>query len=582
MTRSGRPSSGVPRSVRQNGYVAIVVDSVLSERSLRALAGERVLALGEQNVRHVHGLVVQAGQARASVQVRGVHVVQLSWADGRLDGACTCRRARGGEVCPHVVAVGLAVLDHARSGGAMTGEGESSDPVPAYLASLGADDLRELVIQLAAFSPAGSRHLEGRAAQATGDDSALGAQMAAAVSSAMSSRGFIDYRRSLAVASDAEAVLDEIEAHLDAGAADAMQRPLRKALTRLRSITEQADDSSGVIGSACQRAADLHSRSCREGAPDPRGLARWLVKFRVGSPGWPDITLGDVVSAFDDKAMELYRDLVAAADEGACGEDHWNRFELDQMLLELADHDGDVDRAITLLTAGEHPQFGAIISRLREARRDADAVAWTDRAVASGRVSGGLPGGNGFWLDPQDVADTYLSLGRGDDAIAALRTEFLRRPGASSLHLLVSVAHLLDRAGAERDWAMGQAERLASAPGRSGAALVEIHLADGDVEAARHAGRQFGAGAMWRELADAVASSDPLEAARLHEEDLWPRLTHANTRAYRGIAICLVVIRDLYAAAGAQDAFAALLADLRETHRRRTSLMAALDREGLR
>jgi len=562
--------------------VAIVVDAVLSEQSLRAWVGERVLALAEQSVRHVHGLVIQVGQARASVQSRGVHVVQLSWADGMLDGTCTCRRARGGEVCPHVVAVGLAVLDHARSGGAMTGGDEASDPVSAYLASLGADDLRELVIQLAGFSPSGSRHLEGRAAQVTGDDSALGAQMAAAVSSALSSRGFVDYRRSFEVASDAEAVLNEIEAHLDAGAADAMQRPLRKALTRLRSITEQADDSSGVVGSACQRAADLYSRSCREGAPDPRGLARWLVKFRVGSPGWPDITLDDVVSAFDDKAIELYRDLVTAADKEADGEDHWNRFELDQMLLELADHDGDVDRAITLLTAGEHPQFGAIISRLREARRDADAVTWIDRAVASGRVSGGTQGGNSYWLDPQDVADTYLSLGRDEDALAALRTEFLRHPGASSLHLLVAVAHLLDRAGAERDWALEQAERLASVPGRSGGALVEIHLADADVAAARDADRRFGAGAMWRELAEAVASSDPLEAARLHEEDLWPRLRHANTRAYRGIASSLVVIRDLYAAAGAQAAFATLVADLRQTHRRRTSLMVALDREGLR
>jgi hypothetical protein len=35
------------------------------------------------------------------------------------------------------------------------------------------------------------------------------------------------------------------------------------------------------------------------------------------------------------------------------------------MLLELADHDGDVDRAVHLLAQREHPQYGAIVDRLR-------------------------------------------------------------------------------------------------------------------------------------------------------------------------------------------------------------------------
>jgi uncharacterized Zn finger protein len=58
-------------------------------------------------------------------------------------------------------------------------------------------------------------------------------------------------------------------------------------------------------------------------------------------------------------------------------------------------------------------------------------------------------------------------------------------------------------------------------------------------------------------------------------------LAQANTRAYPGIASTLVTIRDLYTAAGAQQAFADYLAELRQTYRRRTSLITALDRRGL-
>jgi len=42
-------------------------------------------------------------------------------------------------------------------------------------------------------------------------------------------------------------------------------------------IAEEADDSSGSIGAAWQRAADLYARSCREGNPD-------RVNWRRSSP----------------------------------------------------------------------------------------------------------------------------------------------------------------------------------------------------------------------------------------------------------------------------------------------------------
>lgn len=47
------------------------------------------------------------------------------------------------------------------------------------------------------------------------------------------------------------------------------------------------------------------------------------------------------------------------------------RSAVDYMLLELADHDGDIDRSVALLSGGGRPYYGEVVSRLRAAGRHA-------------------------------------------------------------------------------------------------------------------------------------------------------------------------------------------------------------------
>jgi hypothetical protein len=90
---------------------------------------------------------------------------------------------------------------------------------------------------------------------------------------------------------------------------------------------------------------------------------------RAGSRGW----------------FGTYHRAVAALERKLEDRDQWNRSEVDAMLLELADHDGDVDR-------------------LRAAERTEDAVAWVDRAVSRRRVTS-HGGGNEYWLSVVHRAD---------------------------------------------------------------------------------------------------------------------------------------------------------------------------------
>ena len=430
--------------------------------------------------------------------------------------------------------------------------------------------------ELADRDPAVARLVAVRA----GEGSAVTATLQTAVRDILDPRGFIDYRRSFDVAREAENLLDEMERHLDLGAADAVRPVLLEAVTELRELAGTADDSAGVIGSAGQRAAELHARSCREGTPDGMELARWLVSFRESSPGWPHTPLEDYVAAFDEKALAEYAAGVERM-RGRCRDDDFERMRIDDMLVELADHRGDVDTAVDLLSRGTHPRFGAIIERLRAAGRGDEVLTWMDRAADAGKVSGRLAGqGRDYWLDPVDVAAERLKAGRVDDALDVLRAQFREAPGEPTFTTLVEFADVVGRRDTEREWALATA-RAGSNSYAQGAALVEIALAEDDLPAAWQATATYGAGYRWRDLAAASADAMPRESADLYRPWLEDQLRYTDTRKYGPIADTLVVMRDLYVRAGGEADFAEYVADIRARFGRRPSLMKELARRSL-
>ena len=551
---------------------------MFSEKDLLDAAGPTIFGRGVDYVRYVRGLQLRDEQAVASIQAKRVYTVRLAWFGHALDGECSCPHNSDGNFCKHMVAVGLAVL------GAETGSLVSDDEgkmLCSYLDRLDRAALVDLVGELIAQDQSAFRLVQARAVEA-GSATVDPNELTRAVSAAMP-RGFIDYRESFDAARDVQALLDDIETLLDAGANDQVRPALQRALTRLRTVMLNADDSAGVVGDACQRAAELHARACVEGKPDGVVLARWLVKFRAESPGWPDLTLAMYVPALDERALDVYRAELAKRDIAHSGVDRFSRFEIDRMLLELADQDGDVDEAVRLLSRdAEHTAYGAIISRLRAAGRESDALAWVDRGVRAGRVSHHVGArSNDYWLAPAEVADLYRGAGRTADAIAVLRDNFRRHAGPDTLRLLVDAAGPPDAAQRERAWALATAEQDAARRG-DGSALIRISLAEGDLAGAWSATQRLGPGEAWRELADASADDLPFDAAQLYRPHLDRLLREANTRVYPDVARILLTMRELYSKVGEQDAFTAWLGELRERYKRRTSLIAVLDRAGLR
>lgn len=565
-----------------------------TEADVEAVSGTTSFVRGEDYVRYVHGLQVKPSQALASIQAKRVYRVELEWSNGALGGWCSCPHHESGNFCKHLVAVALAVLDSSQLDSSLLRGGSSdlggsaapgdSDPLDAFVAGLGEGALVDLVRELVANIPEVRRVVQLRAISSSGASLVSSAELIEQVNGALRTRGYVDYRESFDLARDAEAVLDDLHDLLDAGAGDVVRPALERALVRLRKITLTADDSSGVIGSACQRAADLHARACCAAPPaDPVALARWLIKFRADSPGWPETTLAMYAAAFDAKALAVYRKAVHAQAAKVAGSEYYERLDVDRMLLELADYDGDLDEAIRLLSADpEHTQFGAIVMRLSSAGRNAEALRWLEMAHAAGRLQGHGSSSNEYWISPADAAALYLAADRVADALAVLRDQFARRPGPETLRALLEVGERAGTAGEERRWAIETAEGLAGKTYGSGADLILIALADEDLDLAWSYADRFGAGHAWKALALASAKEQPLAAAALYKPQVEERLLHANTKVYPEVATLLSTMRDLYRAGGDEATFDAFLAEVRTTYVRRTSLIAALDRQGLR
>lgn len=448
--------------------------------------------------------------------------------------------------------------------------------VERFLRSMDRDALQSLVLEMAGYSPEAMRSLQLRA---TPEDEPTASELLAAVDAALAGVD-LDYHDPFYEDVDdgvqaVEEVVDELERHLDDGAHPVVRRVLQHLLTRLGDLARDADNADALLEVA-ERAWTLFGRAVA-GHPDPVSLARWLVGFRVESGGWPSLALDAVAHAFDEPAWDAYRASVAALGGGGASADPY-RSETDRMLLELADHDGDVERAVALLSGGDRPYYREILRRLREAGRDADVLAWLDRAVTQECVDVAWRAGPTI-VPVEDAVDAYLHGGRPDAALAIARTLFDRDISVDTFRLLSDVAERCGRQDEQRTWALERASQQACRSG--GAALVRLHLADGNVAEAWEAADAFGAGHAWRELVDASEDGFPLRAGRLCLAEVLESLSTPDSKRYPAIVDLLVRARALYDAAGHRSEADAEIIRLREVYRRRPALMSAMNRAGL-
>ena len=111
--------------------------------------------------------------------------------------------------------------------------------------------------------------------------------------------------------------------------------------------------------------------------------------------------------------------------------------------------------------------------------------------------------------------------------------------------------------------------------------LVEIHLWEGDIEAAWNEAKMEGChDALWFRLAQAREKDHPEDAIAVYTEQLKPALQWAQQSAYEQAVDILRKIRKLMVRIGKQAKFASLVGSIRAQYKPRRNLMKLLDSQG--
>ncbi|QQQ79769.1 hypothetical protein IOD16_16060 [Saccharothrix sp. 6-C] len=206
----------------------------------------------------------------------------------------------------------------------------------------------------------------------------------------------------------------------------------------------QGGAQRAAVAGLADRVLDLHAVACASGpAVDGRELARWLLWLQTGFAEPPEVRLAAYAPALGEDGLAFYRAEAVARFErlpvigfGRTGRYDRERWALLRVVEELAEHTGDVDLQVLVLSrdlsSGWH--YLQVATVLRDAGRSAEAVAWVERGLAA-------TGGRGAATRLVDLGvDECLRAGWADRGVGLRRRAFLAHPTWESYTRLRSVA----------------------------------------------------------------------------------------------------------------------------------------------
>ena len=442
--------------------------------------------------------------------------------------------------------------------------GRSETPVAELVGSLSIEQLREVVSAAADRHDDVERAVRLVAARASGDLGVVRAE----VDRGLRTRRFLGYREGIEWARAARPIVAELEAAVSTAPSRELVELLQRAVGHVvKVIHQRADDSSGVIGALARELLALHARACDAGVADPVKLAGWMIRFRFTDQDFFEVDPVRYAAALGDAGLAAYRNAVAERE-------HEDSFAARHARERLAVLDRDTDTIVKLLGGDltlPH-QFVRVAEAMAELGRDDDVLAWTARGIA--QTSG--------WQTAKlyDLAcAVHAKRSEPVEVLRLRRTQHERMPSLSTYTTLRRAANDIGAWKVERD-----AARAALGAHDLGA-LVDALLNDGDAELAWQtatADASWDPGPeRWLRLADARVADYPADSLGVYLRVVDEVLQTTDRRAYATAVKILKRARAAAAAANQLPAFDQHIAQLREQHRRRPTLIAMLDKASL-
>ncbi len=353
-----------------------------------------------------------------------------------------------------------------------------------------------------------------------------------------------------------------------------------KALASAIKVIARADDSSGIIGDACRRLLDLHPKVAADASIPAGKLVDWMMKFQFdGDVDYFELDPVAYAPALGLQGMATYR---AKLDEVARGvglrpseDQQWSSqhshewFTLDWNARRLAVLDHDIDAIIR--THAKDRKVAAWLEDTAEAFEEIGevnlAIDWAMQATDFGRGHQSLKAAN-YWCK-------LLEQHRPGELLEARLLVFRRWPSSTS------GAHLYETAG--NAWPDFRDEIVATLAASPSDAVLFALLTLKDAQFAWNLAHSLGLDSdhTWSVLAKAYEKVDPLAVLPVHQRLVESELIEAGAQHYRLAARRLAKMRKLAAGSDKAVELDDLIAELRDTHRRRPRLQQEFDRAGL-
>lgn len=355
----------------------------------------------------------------------------------------------------------------------------------------------------------------------------------------------------------------------------------QKAIASSMSVIMRADDSSGIIGDACRSLLDLHPVVAARAKPSTSKLVDWMIRFQFDNDC--DFFHIDPVAyapALGELGMAAYRKRLAEI-EARLGphpskSERWNSphshdwFTLDYNAQRLAIYDRDVEAIIRT-----HSGDRRVAAWLEDTAKALAEIGEIDLAIDWAKQATDFPGGGHQALHAGEYWCSLLAEHRPDELLGARLTVFRRWPSSST------AAYLHRDAGPA--WPDYRDEVMAAFEDRPYDAVVfaQHHLRD--VPLAWELAHSLGLDddRTWSDLAKAYEKIDPLAVLPIHARLVHNELETANAQNYRYAARRLAKMRRLANGSHKAGEVDELIAELRETHRRRPRLQQEFTRAGL-
>ncbi len=329
-----------------------------------------------------------------------------------------------------------------------------------------------------------------------------------------------------------------------------------------------ADDSNGTIGDLARGLLEVHAVACDAGVADPVKLAEWMVRFSCDDQDFFEVNPVRYAGALGEPGLLAYRRMI---EERLDGE---RVFAVRWARERLAVLDGDGERIVALLggdLSAPH-QFIGVCEAMLELGRDEEVLMWAGRGIAE--------------TDGWQVEKLYdLACGVHERRSEPLEVLRLRREQHERMASAGTYSRLHRAAETAGAWDIErEAARLALRE-RNLAGLIDALLSEGDVEEAWSVANEapdWTPGSSQRlRLAEAREAQRPEQALPWYMLVADELLLETGRRSYARAIPVLKSARRAAEAAGESEWFAGRLAELREHHRRRPTLIAMLDKAGL-